>query len=89
MSRPGIIAKLEKPKILSGKVNNYCVRGGNSTDSEGSEDFKRVVSGRAIFGVDGQPASLIDDNGNSVSFTSGYPTSATDSDGNTVPILWG
>lgn len=48
-----------------------------------------AISGSATFDDNGNPTSLIDDNGNSVSFTSGYPVNATDRNGNTVAIVWG
>lgn len=48
-----------------------------------------TISGSATFDANGQPTSLADDEGNTVSFTSGYPTSAKDSNGNAVAIVWG
>ena len=49
----------------------------------------KLVTGSATFDENGNPTSLTDDQGNSVTFSSGYPTSVTDIYGNTVPILWG
>lgn len=49
----------------------------------------KTVTGSGTFDVDGNPTSLTDDQGNSVTFENGYPVSATDIYGNTVPILWG
>jgi len=45
--------------------------------------------GSVVFGEDGLPTSLTDDNGSVVSFVAGYPASARDKDGNVIPIVWG
>ena len=45
--------------------------------------------GSVVFGEDGLPTSLTDDNGSVVNFVAGYPASARDKDDNVIPIVWG
>ena len=79
----GAILDIEAGEKVS-EVNIYDASGMFSiTYTDG-----RMVTGSATFDEDGNPNSLTDSEGNSVTFEDGYPINARDKNGNTVPIIW-